>query len=257
MYLIFLIKIKIGKTEYIAYLAKTLENNKLLKQVKLVSLIKPGKKLAKSIAKILQDSPNVEKISLVELDFTDADSEFLGKIISNNYPNFKILKLSGIFLGENIKFFLEGLKDNTTIEELSLQKMNLRKENISFLLNSLKNNNHLLCLDISNNPIGEAVQYFRDDQEYFNSLKTLKMNNCDINDNNIEYLLDSFLFNKSIECLELNNNQLTNECKKHFISFFNLNESIKTIYLLKNKIYKRRVSSSFKNKDIVKMVMEI
>jgi len=199
----------------------------------------------------------VEKITLVELDFTDADSEFLGKILSNNYPNFKILKLSGIFLGENIKYFLEGLKNNSTIEELSLQKMNLRKENISFLLNSLKNNNHLLSLDISNNPIGEAVKYFQGDEEYFNNLNRLKMNNCDIDDDRIKYLLDSFVLNKSIECLELNNNQLTNECKTHFISFFNLNNSVKTIYLLKNKFYKRGVSSSFRNKDIVKMVMEI
>jgi hypothetical protein len=234
-----------------------LENNLTLKQVKLVSLIKAGKKLAKSIAKILQDSPNVEKISLVELDFTDADSEFLGDILSNNYPNFKILKLSGIFLGENIKYFLEGLKDNIYIEELTLQKMNLKKENIFFLLNSLKNNNHVASLDISNNPIGNAVKYFRDDPEYFNYLKTLKMNNCDINNENVEYLLDSFKLNKSVICVELNTNQLTNECKEHFISMFNLNDTIKTIYLLKNKIYKRQISSSFKNKDIVKLVMEI
>jgi len=225
--------------------------------VKLVSLIKAGKKLAKSIAKILQDSPNVEKVTLVELDFTDADSEFLGKILSNNYPNFKILKLSGIFLGENIKYLLEGLKDNSFIEELTLQKMNLRKENIFFLLNSLKNNNHLVSLDISNNPIANAVKYFRDDAEYFNSLKTLKMNNCDLNDHNIEYLLESLKFNNSINCIELNSNELTNDCKDHFISLFNLNETITTIYLLKNKIYKREISTSFKNKDIVKMVMEI
>lgn len=222
-----------------------------------MSLIKAGTKLAKSIAKILQDSPNVEKITLVELDLTDSDSEFLGKILSNNYPNFKILKLSGIFLGENIKYFMEGLKDNYCIEELSLQKMNLHKENIFFLLDSLKNNNHLISLDISNNPIDDAVKYFCEDPEYFNSLKTLKMNNCSLNDDNIEYLFESFTFNKSILCVELNSNQLTNDCKKHFISLFNMNETIKTIYLLKNKIYKRQVCSNFKNKDIVKLVMEI
>lgn len=193
----------------------------------------------------------------MELDLTDADSEFLGNILSNNYPNFKILKLSGIFLGENIRFFLEGLENNSHIEELTLQKMNLKKENISFLLKSLKNNNYLTNLDISNNPIGDAVKYFREDNEYFNTLKVLKMNNCDINDTNVEYLFDSLKLNSSISVLELNSNLLTNESKDHFISLFNVNVSIKTIYLLKNKIYKRKISSSFKNKDIVKLVMEI
>lgn len=228
-----------------------------MNQITFISLFNAGKKVAKSIAKFLQDCPNIQKITLVELEFESEDTQYIGDILYNNYPNFKVLKLSGIFLRDNLNYFLEGLRDNKYIQELSLQKMNLREESIPVLLGSLKNNIYLEILDISNNPIGDAVNFFCDDFEYFNCLKSLKMNNCDISDNNIENLLKSLEFNKSVKILELNNNKITNESKNIFVSFFNMNDAIKTIYLLKNKIGKRQISSIIKNKDLIKMVLEI
>lgn len=240
-----------------AHLANKLSGKETLKHIKFVSIINSGKKLAKAIAKILEDCPNIGRVSLIELDFDDEDCEYIGCILENNYKNFKVLKVSGIFLKENLQNFFDALKINHTLEELTLQKMNLRENNISWLLKGLKNNRHLKVLDISNNPIGNAVSFFEEDDEYFNSLETLKLNNCDITDSNINILLKSLSLNKSIKTLELNNNYITNESKENLIAFFNLNDTISTIYLLKNKIYKRAVSSALKNKDLVKLVLEI
>jgi len=204
----------------------------------------------------LQDCPNLEKVTLIELDFLSEDTIYIGDILYKNYPHFKILKLSGIFLDENIKYFFDGLKENRYIEELILLKMNLREDSILYLLNGLKNNIYLRILDISNNPIGEAVKYFCEDADYFNNISTIKLNNCDITDNYLEFILKSIELNKSIKTLELNINNITNYSKEYFISFFRLNNTLTKIYLLKNKINRRGISSSIKSKDLIKMVLE-
>ena len=165
--------------------------------------------------------------------------------------------MSGIFLNEKLEYFFDGLSKNTNIKTLSLQKMNLGGSEISLLLNSLKNNNMLNSLNISNNPIGDSVIKFSEDENYLNSIHTLKLNNCDINDENINILLNGLAYNKSIKVIELNNNQISNDSRDCFVSFFKLNQGVETIYLLKNKISQREISASFSNNDLIKMVLEL
>jgi len=216
-------------------------------------LINAGKKIAKSLYKLLECNSKLEIITLVNLEFTDGDCMHLGNILSHNFQSLKVFKMSKIKVNEKLEYILKSLETNTNLTQLTLQRMNLNSKNISFLLSSLKNNNTLSTLDISNNSIGDGVKYFAD---YFNYLTNLKMNNCEINDKNIEYLMQSLENNRSIKCLELNKNKLTNNCEKVFISFFNINNVLSTIYLLKNMVYKSKISHNIKSEDLNKLILE-
>jgi hypothetical protein len=235
-------------------LAKILMNKKNLKILEFHSLSNLGNKKGKSIAKILQNCKNVERLVLENIELEEEDAEFIGYILKNNAENLTYLEISLVFFNNKINSFLDGLYSNYSIGELVLNKINLTGDSFTFLIEAVSTNRSLTRLDVSKNPINEGVRCL---QTYsLMNILTLQMNNCGINDDGLSVLLKGLLDNEFLKILELNENEITSESGNEIHSFFKINKTLKTLYLLNNRINKNSLSNLLNSADLIKVVSE-
>jgi len=235
-------------------LAKILMNKKHLKILEFHSLSNLGNKKGKSIAKIMQNCDNVERLVLVNIELEGEDAEFIGYILKNNTDHLIYLEISLVFFNNKIHSFLDGLYSNYSIRELVLNKIDLSGDSFEFLIEAVSTNKCLTRLDVSNNPIKEGVKCF---QNYsLMNILTLQMNNCGINDDGLSVLLTGLQNNKCLKILELNENEITSDSTNEIQNFFKNNKTLKTLYLLNNRINKNSLSNLLSSSDMIKVVSE-
>jgi hypothetical protein len=236
-------------------LANSLKGKPSLKSIELISLNNIGPKAGTSIAVILQKCPNVEKLILKEIELDEKDADPIGKVLKHNSKNLKHFEFSGIFFEELDKIF-DGLKENESIEVLILNKINLNPEFMDTFLPAVESNINLRLLDVSNNPLKNSVKSFGEFFANYYQLNEIKLNNCDINDDNLRDLLHSLKSNTSVKVLELNNNEISKHSMENIQAFFDLNKTLEYLYLLKNKI-RRQDLEILDNNDLIKIISEI
>jgi hypothetical protein len=237
-------------------LANSLKGKLALKSVELISLNNLGSKAGTSIAVIMQKCPNVEKLILKELEVEERDAEPIGRLIQSYSKNLKHFELSGIFFKSELNKIFEGLKHNETIETLIFNKINLNEEFMNTFLPGVENNINLKFLDVSNNPLGPSLKRFGEFFAVYHQLAEIRLNNCDLSDDNLRDLLHSLKSNTSVKTLELNNNEITKLSIENIQAFFVLNKTLEYMYLLKNKI-RRQDLEVLDNNDLIKIISEI
>jgi hypothetical protein len=237
-------------------LANSLKGKTSLKSVELLSLNNLGAKAGTSIAVIMQKCPNVERLVLKELDLEERDAEPLGIMLQSYSSNLKRFELCGIFFKTELNKIFNGIKYNESIEELILNKINLNSEFMDTFLPGVESNINLRLLDVSNNPLKDSVKMFGEFFAPFGQLTEIKLNNCDINDDNLRDLLHSLKSNTSVKTLEINNNEITKLSCENIQAFFILNRTVEYMYLLKNKI-RRQDLEILDSNDLAKIISEI
>jgi hypothetical protein len=243
-----------GTVDTMINLARTLMKKRKLKSLEFISLQNLGKKKAKSIAKIMEQCPLVERLILKQCELEESDAEFLGLILEKLSDNLIYFEISLVFFNTEMHRFLGGLQTNNTIQELILNKLNLSDINFNFLIKAISSNNCLRRLDVSNNPIQGGTSAFK--RNALPHLHTLQLNNCSIDDESYYSLMDGIKESKSLVLLELNTNEITERSVDTVIMFFEVNKSLDSMYMMRNKICKRDLMSKLSESNVVKLVLE-
>jgi hypothetical protein len=249
------LRLNVDRVDVLVGLANALKGKLALKSLELVSLNNMGSKAGSSIKHIMKKCPNVEKLILKELDVEEKDAEPIGLLLHHS-KNLKHFELSGIFFKSELNHIFEGLKENETIEFLIFNKINLNSEFMDTFLPGVESNINLRFLDVSNNPLGNSLKGFGEFFANYSQLAEIRLNNCDINDDNLRDLLHSLKSNTSVKTLELNNNEITKLSLENLQAFFVLNTTLEYMYLLKNKI-RRQDLEVLDNTDLIKIISEI
>jgi hypothetical protein len=245
-----------GALDTLINLARILMKKTKLKVLEFISLSKLGNKKAKSLAQIMNSNSKVERLVLKEIDLQEEDAEYLGAILKQYSSNLKYFEISLVFFNSRVEEFLKGLQANDSIEELILNKINLNDLEFKFLVSAISTNQSLLRLDVSNNPIKSGVSVFSEFIDNFNSLTSLQMNNCDIDDECFLQLVEGIKKSKSLKLLELNNNNLTEHSAETVKIFFDDNKSLESLYILNNQLCKRDLMSKLDDSDLTKIISE-
>jgi len=243
-----------GDFDKLIELAKILMHKENLKNLEFHSLSNLGNKKGKSIAKIMKHCKNVERIVIDNIDLEEEDAEFIGCILKNFTESLVYFQISLVFFGRQMRNFLDGLYSNNEIQEIVLNKINLTEDYFIFLLEAVSTNKCLIRLDVSNNPIKEGARGFIDYP--LRNLKTLQMNNCDIDDNNLSVLLKGLYNNRCLRILEINQNQITADACNDIALFFQGNDYLETIYMLNNKIKKDVLCDYLNSDNLSKVVLD-
>jgi hypothetical protein len=236
-------------------LARVLMKKCNLKILKFISLNNLGRKVGKSIAKIMEGCKLIEKLVLKDLDIQEDESKFIAYILENLSENLIYFEMSLIFFSSKKDVFLSGIEKNIKLREVVLQKISLSEDDFTFLVNALSNNEGLKRLDVSDNTVRSGTSVFK--FVTLSNLETLQMNNCSIDDESFINLLEGIERYTSISILELNRNLITKVSCKNLAEYFHKNITLKNLYILHNKLCKRDLDSMLSNDNLVKLISEI
>lgn len=236
-------------------LSHTLMRKTNLKVLSLQEMYHLGNKKAKALTKVMEQCNKVKQLTLKEIELDEEDAKYIGYILSDFSPSLIRFELSGIFFKNSILLFLKGLETNNNIQEIILEKILLDENNMPSLLSAICTNTSLKLLDLSNNPIRKGVVHFR--EHNLSKLETLKLSNCDIEDEAFLLLTEGIRNYKILRIIELNNNSITDNSITNVVLFFNSHTQIEYFYILNNPLCKRDLNSRLKDDHLTKVVAEI
>ena len=155
---------------------------------------------------------NNNKISFLDLqnnNLTKKSSKYLCKIISSNYPNVTDLILSKNNLGNEaiIKIF-DSIKINNTLLSLDLSETQIDEKSIKYISEIIDKEYPLEKLLLTKNNLKKSCTYIKHLLVKKNNIKYLKLNYCKI-ENNFNLIFQGLAENKMLQILDLSNNNLS------------------------------------------------
>jgi hypothetical protein len=246
-------------TDYnkMVHLVKTLQRVSTLKSLELIGLSDLENKKGQSIYFVIKQLDNLERLVIRELDLDEDDAKYIKHTIELNKIKLTYLDLGNNFFGVKLKSICLSFAANTSFSTIILTKVNMRGEELTALLQSLKNNPVLELLDLSHNTLGDSVEYFTPDFFLSVNLQKLFLNNCEIDSHNLIAMLGNLKDNKKMTHLELNNNHIEDTCANKIALFFQINKTLNFLYLLQNKIRQRDILNIVPNSDLKRCIIEL
>lgn len=140
--------------------------------------------------------------------------------------------LDGLFNSENIKYFMEAIKNNNTIVKMNLDKNNIGDEGAKYIADALKTNTSLIELSLTHNLIGnEGAKHIADALKTNTSLKELNLSHNGITDSGIMDLAESLQTNSNLTILRLNSIKTNFQSIKALAKALEKNTSLKVLDL--------------------------
>lgn len=154
------------------------------------------------------DSDILTNICLTIKNSNKLKEIILGSIFHKNYLE-KENKNSLLISKNHRKIFLKSIKDNTSIEYLSLINCNLHQNDAIELSYALENNINIKSIWIANNNIGDNGMKFISHKLIKSKLESLILENVGISDNCCKYIA-KLVNNISLKVLIIQRNKIQN-----------------------------------------------
>lgn len=180
---------------------------------------------------MIQEEKSHSEVNLYKTELMDRDIEIVIKEAIDNK------QCIGLYLGLNkftsigISVLADSLKDNKTLERLSLFDNQICDNAIYFLAKILSTNNgNLKKLDLGKNKItDQGVRHLAEMLKVNKTLTLLYLTQNEITDDGVVILADTIQnYNTTIELLHLSENKrLTDSCVDSLVSMIEHNQSLK------------------------------
>ena len=166
----------------------------------------------------------------------------------------RILNLSNNNLSQACIYLNKLLIKETNIKVIKLVSCNI-SENVNLIFQGLCKNTNIETFDISNNKftykntilLNDILDFFKENKKIIN----LILDNVNINDLAMSYIIKGIELNSTIKKLSIKNNYITNEHIDKLINSIEKNEIIRKIELEGNglsQIYKKKICSLLSEK---------
>jgi Ran GTPase-activating protein (RanGAP) involved in mRNA processing and transport len=157
------------------------------------------------------------------------------KRLSANDPG--VVKLKFILEDTNVKEFTHALKNNTTVVQLSLMRnYQLMKEDMDFLVDALKFNKTLVCLEFLVDITEEGMRVLTRGIKYNSIITGVGFSSCKIPGQSSRYIAELLRENKSIDTLAFIYSNITAEKIKDITIALKINTGIGVLNLWGNKL---------------------
>ncbi len=245
--------------KYFEILSFYLSHNKNIKEITFNSsgiLKKEGK--VKSLFEIFGKFKRIEILELINENLADDENDlFYISISLKNNLDLKVLNISQNSIGKNktdLSYLTDILIASRFLNTLDLSSNNLFENtneiNAEVFFESLGLSENLICLNLSDNPIGEKNKYF---SQFANaiaknkSIKKLMMSLCKIgfSESNI-YAVANMIEKKNLKYINLDENDLgqisLNDSMIFLIKIIENKKSLSTISLNENGINRNEIT---------------
>ena len=206
-----------------------------------------------NIFSFINNTSRLVSLDLSQTNLNEKAIEFISEKMDKSII-LRILNLSNNNLSQACIYLKKLLIKETNIKVLKLVSCNI-SENINLIFQGLCKNGNIETFDISNNKftnkntilLYDILDFFKENKKVIN----LILDNNNINDITMSYIIKGIEINHSIKKLSLKDNYITNEHIDKLINSIEKNEIIRKIDLEGNglsPIYKQKIYSLLSEK---------
>ncbi|MDR3502520.1 MAG: hypothetical protein P4L79_08045 [Legionella sp.] len=201
------------------------------------------------------------KLGLIENESPSLDVVSFNKLL-NEYPDVNILDMSGInWRGMNdagLKLLLDALSNNTSVNELHLERSHLTKQGIILLSEWLRNNDPLEGLFLNGIPIDdESLTCLLNSLNNNKNLKILELSGCNISEKGIELFANFLKANTVISAIALSGAPFTTAALTALLDAVTNNKSLCHLSLNHAQRHKKYSTLYFECQSLEEKIMSV
>ena len=243
-----------GNCDIFINLARALIKMTSITRLEFSNVFNTGNKVIKSVAKIFESNKLVESLVIRNLKLQERDGKYLKLILAELAGNLCYFEISEIAIDLLFSQVLAGIQANDTIAELVLCKLNMCERDFTNLIELIQIKSNIVSLNLSENPIKEGVNIFL--RLNIVHLETLRLNECQIDDELFDILLEGLKENKSLKELEVKENKITEISVNYLKKFFDINSCLKVLNLSENLIMKEQMYDILSGESMNKIICD-